>query len=125
MSDLTIQDSVLTLRIPISVYAKTGSAVALCDAETSLERSGFEDGRYPFDREMFCQALSMMLRRAAFDSALRMMKLKHGENTMVKTGENSQTNLAYLKTEEWMHNDLAGIHVSADDWEVELKHVID
>lgn len=124
MNDVQVVDHVLTLKVKVSVYAKTGVDVALCDAAKFIEGSEYDEGRYPFDREMIVHALGMLLRRAAFASVLRLMQTKYGNDVMVESGPNSRTNLAYLKSQEWMDNDLLGITVSDERWKASLDRLV-
>lgn len=114
---------VLTLQIPIELWSNTGSANALCDAEKFLEDDGYEDGRHPFDREMFTLALSRMLRHAAFKSVCRLMDQKYGARHMTET-EDGAYNTAYRAAEDWIRDDFKSVVVEQEDWKVSLKQVL-
>lgn len=110
---------VLTLKIPVEVWADTGHASALCDTKTVLEDSGYQDGRHPFAREMFVRGLSEMLRHAAFESVQRMMTLKYGdERVQVENGDYLRS---YAEASKWMEGDLKSIGVDQDGWQVDIS----
>lgn len=114
----------LTLTIPVEVWSKTGHAVALCDAKKVLEDSGYEEGRYPFSREMVTHGLGLMLRHAVRESVLRLMEQKFGKDTMVKV-PNGEMNKAFLEMEDWMRSDFGSVIAEGECWEVEVKPVWD
>lgn len=122
-TDCKFEKHVLTISIPVTVGAKTGVSVMLDKVERIATNPGYDEGRFPLEREMFQHALQMLLKQAVYDSVYAFMVQKHGMSTSRVTGPGCTTNVAYEETAKWMSDDFYAVHPDLDGWTVTCQKV--
>lgn len=114
----------LTLKVPVelSYEGNTDVKPQMDECGCGLEDSGYRDGRHPFYREMFCEALSKMLLPLVIDSVVRHFQKIFGSDTMYESEDGrSRTNAAYHHAWEWEKDKRPYVYVDTDHWECSLK----
>jgi hypothetical protein len=112
----------VTLSIPVEVWADTGIDAVMTEGKRCLEDSGYDDGRYPFSREIMAHGLTLMMKQAIKESVMKFFLMQHGKDAVVTEG-NSTTNKAYHETEKWMASDLKGVIVEQDGWTAKIETI--
>ena len=115
---------VLQLSIPVDLWTEgpgDPDIDPLKHAAEQLEQSGYDEGRYPFDREMATHALSRMIRSAVWSSVRAQMREKWGDHMTEMDDGRTRVSTMYIKADEWMANVLKSCDVSPEEWSVEIK----
>lgn len=104
----------LTISLEVEAFSHTGYGILLDSLETSLSKSGYEDGRLPFDREMIQVGLTSLVKSAVEERVREFMRTKYGD------GRNRAT--AIDEADKWMKTDFIGVFLDVGEWAVRVEN---
>jgi hypothetical protein len=114
------QKFALTLTIPVEISSESHASELLNKAERVLSSDDWDEGRYPFDKELFGLALKGMLEKVVRESVIDLMVQKYGERH-VTAYESGIYNTAIYKAEEFMKESFKKVAVRLYGWEVSTQ----
>lgn len=110
----------VTISFPVEIYTNQPIDINLDTFGGDLQHDRFEDGRYPFYREMLGLALSKMLEGSLGDIVLKHFTAIHGNEMVVKETVNSrsETSRAYMEMWAWIEKHKPVVTALQEDWRV-------